>query len=584
MRVQVFLWRAFLTSTLVTSATVGGFVDAAECDTQPNSSKVQLTPTHLEAVSRRRRVIVHFDVIHGEPKFTNLKPDELVKLWFTFADQPGSQIDSIWWSWGEGNQSPYPSKILPLYNHPGYKKWADNGIDIMRIFLEASHKRGLEAFRSYVVNGSDRDLGPLEEIPLKREHPEWLIPPNDLDGPHTVGGRFWNFEIPQVREHKLEVLREVVENYDFDGLEMEFSEAPLFPIGRQWKCREYLTQFMRTLRAMTLAQEARRGRPYLLAAHVPENLVGCRVDGIDVETWAREQLVDIFVMGRRSYDVDVEMFRRITAGTHIQLHPGSDEHHTTSGYNFPPIEVLRGVFSNWWHQGVDGLYTYNWNYALHKQAVEAGVMGAPHYSGPPGPLHRQLYQEMGEPEMLRYQDKTFVVQRRGNEVGGSYGSGGGPPRRWLFYNIIAQLPARLANDGIADTLLFLDVGDDLTVEAVCPRIKSLTLRVLLNDPASKDLPEDQKIEKTLIQQFRQVDYYYNDPPLKVIKEQLEMRFNNVPLGKPVIEHGWLVYPVQPQVVALGENLVGLRVIGVRAASGDEIVLEKLELHVKYHSL
>ena len=63
-----------------------------------------------------------------------------------------------------------------------------------------------------------------------------------------------------------------------------------------------------------------------------------------------------------------------------------------------------------------------------------------------------------------------------------------------------------------------------------------------------------------------------------------MRFNNVPLGKPVIEHGWLVYPVQPQVVALGENLVGLRVIGVRAASGDEIVLEKLELHVKYHSL
>jgi len=59
----------------------------------------------------------------------------------------------------------------------------------MRIFLEAIHKRGLEAFRSYGVNGSDRDLGPLEEIPLKRVHPEWLISPNDFDGPHTVGGR-----------------------------------------------------------------------------------------------------------------------------------------------------------------------------------------------------------------------------------------------------------------------------------------------------------------------------------------------------------------------------------------------------------
>ena len=536
----------------------------------------QLTPAHLEAVSRRRRVVVHFDVIHGEANFTNLKPDELVKLWFTFADEPGSHIDSIWWNWGEGNQSPYPSKILPLYNHPGYKKWADDGIDIMRIFLEASHERGLEAFHSFVVDGSDRDLGPPDEIPLKQEHPEWLIPSNDLDA--STSNLPWNFEIPQVREHKLEVLREVVENYDFDGLEMELSETPLFPIGRQWECREHLTQLMRALRSMTLAQEARRGRPYLLAAHVPENLVGCHVDGIDVETWAREQLVDIFVIGRRSYDVDVDAFRRITAGTHIKLHPGSDEHHTTSGYNYPPIEVLRGVFSNWWHQGVDGLYTYNWNYALHEQALNAGVSGAPHFP-PPGPLHQQLYQEMADPEMLRYKDKTFVVQCRGDEVGGSYGSGGSTPRRWLFYNIIAQLPARLTNDGKADTLLFLDVGDDLAAEVVRPRIKSLTLRVLLNDPTSKGLPEDQKIEKTLIQHFRQRDNYYNDPPLKGIEKRLEVRLNNVPLSKPAIEHGWLLYPVQPQVAALGENLVGLRVTGRRAAAREEIVIEKLELHV-----
>jgi len=74
---------------------------------------------------------------------------------------------------------------------------------------------------------------------------------------------------------------------------------------------------MHALRVMTLVQESRRGRPYLLATHGPKNLVGCRVDGIDVEIWAHEQLVDIFVMGRRSYDVDVEMFRRNTAGTHF---------------------------------------------------------------------------------------------------------------------------------------------------------------------------------------------------------------------------------------------------------------------------
>ena len=64
---------------------------------------------------------------------------------------------------------------------------------------------------------------------------------------------------------------------------------------------------------MLLEVERERGRPFLLAARVPENLEGCHFDGLDVETWAREQLVDIFVMGCRSFDVDIPAFRSITS-------------------------------------------------------------------------------------------------------------------------------------------------------------------------------------------------------------------------------------------------------------------------------
>ena len=70
---------------------------------------VELSPQHLAAVNRRRRVVVNFDVIHGDPAFTTIDPGDLVKMSFTFADDKGSHIDSIWWNWGEGHQAPYPS-------------------------------------------------------------------------------------------------------------------------------------------------------------------------------------------------------------------------------------------------------------------------------------------------------------------------------------------------------------------------------------------------------------------------------------------------------------------------------------------
>ena len=44
------------------------------------------------------------------------------------------------------------------------------------------------------------------------------------------------------------------------------------------------------------------GRPLLLAARLPESVAGCRIDGIDIETWTHERLLDIIVLGCRSFE------------------------------------------------------------------------------------------------------------------------------------------------------------------------------------------------------------------------------------------------------------------------------------------
>ena len=68
-----------------------------------------------------------------------------------------------------------------------------------------------------------------------------------------------------------------------------------------------------------------------------------------------------------------------------------------------------------------------------------------------------------------------------------------------------------------------------------------------------------------------------------------VRINNLRLGGPTREAGtetplnvtydnWLVFPVPPRFLAVGDNLVGICKTG---DTGTSVRIEKLELHVRY---
>ena len=537
--------------------------------------KGQLSPEHIDALNRRRRVIINFDVIAADgARFATKEIEQLVEWKFMFADEPGTHIDSICWSWGEGHQAPYPSEVLPLYDSPGFKKWSDDGINIVQVFLEASKQRGIEAFFSYRINGSDNDLGPVAEIPMKEAHPDWLIHTWNANG-------YWNFAIEGVHEYKLSILREAAENYDFDGIELDFARVcPVLPPGHQWEYRDRLTDFIRATREMLLEVARKRGRPLLLAARVPENLEGCHFDGIDAETWAQEELLDIFVMGCRSFDVDIPAFRRITAGTNIKLYPCIDDHHASDGYQWPPIEVMRGVAANWYQQGADGIETFNFAHATPEGTDRTvGQM----YLEKGWGTHRQAYHEIGDSNALKHKDKIFVVQRRG----GGHGTTVIPnPEDWstprfMYFNtnMFGSLPAPLDNDGVVDTLLTIAVADDVAAEA--DRVDQIALRLLLSDLEAESLPEDRRLQPVTVATIGHPGTLQNIPAAKGIEDQIEVRVNNILLGTPAAEEGWLVFAVQPKFLAVGDNLVGVRVTERPTEVRHQILIEKLEVHIEY---
>ena len=517
---------------------------------------VSLSSEHHAAVNRRRRIVVQYDAWSQ----LGLDFQQWLNYRFNYIDEPGSQIDSVWWDITALGNATYPSKVIEAIPQPGLNKWRAQGIDWVARLVAETRKRKREVFWSHRISEVELNEAGTgagwkgKPHPIKQAHPDWVIKTWWKQG-------LWNLSVPEVRELKLRILRELAENYDFDGFQLDFARhVPCLPPGRQWELRGHVTEFVRAVRLMLLDVAKKRKRPLLLAARVPCNLEGCRQDGFDIAHWARENLVDILTLGSRSIDCDIEGFRRVTSCRNIKLQPCHDDHHASDAYQYPPIEFFRGVASNWWQQGADSVMTFNWSNANPELCRKVGAI-----SGPAS--QRRAYHEIGSAQTLRRKDKMFVVQRRG---GYPWAEG------YFNRNDDAVLPLQLpGDDGVKN--LRLRIGDHVSANA--RQIKQVVLRLILFRADATD----------------EIEVKLNGVPLSLDVRDDDWKDRQIFSPQPQPPSGgadrWKInpkqrlsrldYQVDPRLCKPGLNRVSLRVAARKSRNPDaSIKLEKMEAHVR----
>lgn len=534
-------------------------LEAAGAETQP----VELPQAHRDLVQqRRRRIVVQYDAndvlwtcwkhrVNNDVSFDRFR-DAL----FSFEDEPGSQIDAIWWDMaGSPLSSAYPSKVLPPVAHPLLQQWLREGVDWVKELVNETRRRKLEVFWNHRISEVEcLPEGGVSKLPqpLKVEHPDWVVPASWW--PQGM----WNLSSEGLREHHVSMLRELVSRYDLDGLQIDFSRhIPCLPVGRQWEMREEITRFMRMARQMLVEVTASRGRPLLLAAKVPQTLEGCHIDGFDVRAWAEQHLVDILTLGSRTMNVDVEGIRA-AVGTEVQLQPCFDDHHATDGYRYGSIEFLRGVFANHWQRGANSVVTFNWSMGPPEVEKSFGFKNAPN-------AHQAAYKEVGELRTLAGKDKFFAVERRG-----------GYPWADGFFNRndTAPLPLILSDDKPMDPIT-IHISDAPAANS------SLTLRSILFQAQEAD----------------SFEIHFNGIALPVTTRDPEWKDAQIFSPKPQpISGGSGDYKINPAQRLLrldcavpheawrhGMNRVEIK-IPTRGSSAVKttVQLEKLEAHLRYH--
>jgi len=402
----------------------------------------ELREARTKAAHRKRRIIFNND--GNEPVYflDEAMPEALLACRTT--PLLGSQVDSIFYcTWSSGfSFFTHNTKVGQVFDttanpkHPANKRngfaknktraFIDKGTDPLKIMVEFCHKHGIESFWSFRMNDTHDAWGSWygEHLfpDVKKKHPEWLVSPlkkgakpgttsvKDYERSKHGGWSAMDFNHKEVRDLAVAFFEEVCENYDVDGIELDFFRHPVYFKNPAWGKNatkaelDKMTSMVRRVRRMTERVGLKRGRPILVGVRLPDSVDHCRAMGLDIERWMQEGLIDIMACSGyfrlNPWETSVALGHKYgvmvypsLSETRLRDRQAARARSSLPGYRARAANALAA--------GVDGIYLFN-------------------SFNPRSPLWREL----GDPKTLAGRDKVYTTGARGVQVINSWMANG----------------------------------------------------------------------------------------------------------------------------------------------------------------
>lgn len=265
----------------------------------------------------------------------------------------------------------------PVEGKPPTGRWPDNarllnerGLDLYKIWIARCREKGISPWLSMRMNDLHNadDLSNFLHSTFWREHPEFWRVPNSPGS--SWANRAMNYAHPEVREHQMAFVKELLERYDPDGLELDWMRFGwhLTP-GKEKEEGSILTEFVREVRQLTKIWSEKRGHPIQLGVRVPAHPDAAAGLGMDGVAWVKEGLVDLLVpcpfWSSSDFDIPVELWKERLGDSSktVLIAPGLE-------YNARPwpggqavantLASAYGFASSAFSRGADAIYLFNW--------------------------------------------------------------------------------------------------------------------------------------------------------------------------------------------------------------------------------
>jgi len=257
-----------------------------------------------------------------------------------------------------------------------YRLLGRQGLDPIAVWVARCREKGISPWLTMRMN--DLHTVHLPDSPLNstfwREHPEYWRVPSSINDDHFTADRCaeraFDFAHPEVREYHMRLIRELLECYDVDGIELDWMRFwAHFAPGRERQGCAIMSDFMADVRRLTEEWSRRRGHAVKVSARVPSHPQNARGLGLDGVAWAKQGLVDLLVPTpfwfTSNPDVPIELWLELmgpasekvalAGGIEVRLHTNRVLPHCT--YN--DIEGARGEIVSMLDRGATHVYLFN---------------------------------------------------------------------------------------------------------------------------------------------------------------------------------------------------------------------------------
>lgn len=302
----------------------------------------------------------------------------------------------------------YPSEVYPIEQHlewfketfgkSGVSEWSvyvKNGGDFVKISCDEAHKKGAEYWLSYRINDHhsfetgvtldpDSITNPVfagaRVSKFYIEHLDELIGEKQF---HSWDPYLLDFQYDNVRTYKLSIISELIDNYDIDGIMLDFLRDPAL-FNQETTTTEQrktiLLDFLKSIRKMLDAKTEITGQNYYFGVKLPLNVTNYDKMGVDVAAFEQEAGVNVFfvfdgsqtVQDYKALDyvlqntskalVNIEMSQNVStaAAGKLSFRGTTKEEHCTTAY----VAYQRGA---------TGASLFN--FPFYRKAVEFGGVG-----------------------------------------------------------------------------------------------------------------------------------------------------------------------------------------------------------------
>ena len=319
-----------------------------------------------------------------------------------------------------GQRVNYPSRVWQTHytTHQQMKRLVDQGCDYLARALARCRQASIAPGVSVRMNDSHGTYKSGRHpwvSDFYRDHPQWRLK-TKFRRKNQLFMHTFDYRQPEVREHYLALIRELITGYRFDVLELDFlRHPPYFPLGSSEKHRAIMTDFIQTISKLL---KSSKGKKKLLV-RVPDAAATSYDLGLDVKRWTREGLIDgVTASGfcHTSWQMNVDEFRRLI-GEKVTFYAGV-EYTASNPERFPLSDYekrdparfmslderkLRGFAAAYYASGADGVYLFNFFVPRSRQLFRDHE------------TKFEVLRELRDPDKLRGKPKTYTLTAGGKD-------------------------------------------------------------------------------------------------------------------------------------------------------------------------